>query len=149
AAAALRAHVLSADFASVLAFAAPTAPMQALAAERDRALAAAREASPAIALLRALGLAGDTLRLVASLSAPGDARVLVHVETSRDPPLGVFAIDCHHGASRTSFGLGRATVDELELGTCDVLSLPGWLARAADRLNVTWTVAIRRLSPKL
>jgi hypothetical protein len=135
---ALSAHLEHGDLgaiARVLKLASGTPAMAALTRDLQIASELRKQRSPAMGLARLLALDVESLNLVASLRADhADARCLVSVSTS-------FSVFCQQGASATVFDQTTMSRDELELGRCDVAGLAKWLAHAADRLNVSWTLA--------
>jgi len=150
AARALAAHLRSQDYDLDMALehSANTPAMAALADERARCLAELREASPGVQLLRMLQLPGDTIHVVVSFEAPEhDTAILVHIQTCDAHRTGTFTVSCHQDSTKTSFDETTLSCDELEIGRCNVLELPAWVASVGERLGMTWTMRVIKLTP--
>jgi hypothetical protein len=136
------------EIESALSKAAKGTPAHGLIEELAVLRAEAFASSPGGVLLRSQGLVAPRVHLVATFECyPRDANLLVHIESDRNHPLGVFDVRCREGAASTAFSKNTLHHDELELGSCDVLELPQWIARAADKLNLEWTLTEAFVNP--
>jgi hypothetical protein len=111
-------------------YAAKTKAMTSLMELIDRKLGAARDASPAMALATALGLASSSsFRVEAQVPGSGGASLTIDVDSRKGSP--GFRGWVHHGSV-------VRLVDELHQPVCALHELPKWLERWSAKHSVKW-----------
>ncbi len=99
-----------------------------------------QQASPARQVAQAMGLDGDDFEVHVSVSSV-EARnrvAAVQAHVALDSTRADWFRVSVHRRGLTSFDAQRVWRDDLALGRCEALALPGWLASSATRLGITW-----------
>jgi hypothetical protein len=129
------------DLARLETHAASTPALKAMFAQLASLRAERQQASPARLVAQAMGLDSDDFEVHVSMSSveARDRLAIAQGHVGLDSTrVDWFRVSIHR-QGLTSFDQHRVWKDDLGLGRCDALALPGWLASTATRLGIRWS----------